>query len=597
MKRWIRAAAMSVITSLAASGCALALDEMRFFATGLPDGVRERLGDASLLAQARREGVGDPVELLAIARAEYARLIEALYGEGFYGPVISVTVDGREAADIPPFERPSEISTIVVRVNAGQRFRFGRAEAGPIASGTVLPDEFRTGRIARTGVLIDTAEAAVDGWREVGHPKATIAGEQLVVRHRDAELDAAIFVDPGPRLRFGELIVAGNERVREGAVRRIIGWPRGELATPEAQSRAANRLRRSGAFRSVVLTEAETPNPDGTLDHRLELVEERPRRFGVGGELSTEEGLRLSAFWLHRNLLGDAERLRFEGEIAGIGGQTGGVDTRLSARFERPATFFVDTDLFVGLKYEVLREPDFDSDVFEAGVGLTRIVSDNLTVEGGIAFRTSTVTDATGTGNFQLLALPTIATWSTRDDELNATQGHFINVEVTPFLGFADAGSGVRITTDMRTYLPLGSNDTYVLAGRAQLGSIVGPEINAIPADFRFFSGGGGTVRGQPYQSLGVEIGGDLTGGKSFAALSGELRAAVSERIGVVGFADVGLVGENALPDSTSDFHAGAGLGLRYNTGLGPVRFDVAVPVTSSPGASVFVYVGIGQAF
>jgi len=83
----------------------------------------------------------------------------------------------------------------------------------------------------------------------------------------------------------------------------------------------------------------------------------------------------------------------------------------------------------------------------------------------------------------------------------------------------------------------------------------------------------------------------------SFVGLSGEIRAAVSDTIGLVGFVDAGYIGENALPDGTGGSHAGAGLGVRYDTGLGPIRLDIAVPVTESPGASFFLYVGIGQAF
>lgn len=603
MSRTLRATVLAAFAALASVVPSGAADRMLFFAPGASPDLRDRLGEVSLLAAARRNGVTDPAELLAIARAEYARLIEVLYAEGRYGPVISIRVDGREAADIPPFEQPARIDEIVVIVRPGSQFRFAEAQAGPIARGTELPEGFATGRVARTGVLVDTAGAAVDGWRDAGHPKARIAGQDLRVRHRDAEMDAAIFVDPGPQLRFGTLAISGNDKVRTNAVRRIAGWPNGAIVTPDMRDRAANRLRRSGAFRSVVLTEAETPNADGTLDHSLVLVEEQRRRFGFGGELSTEEGLRLTTFWLNRNLLGDAERLRFDAEVAGIGGQTGGIDTRLSARFERPATFFVDTDLFVGLTYENLDEPDFSSESLTADVGLRRIVNDRLTVEGGFGLRQSTVTDATGTGTFRLITLPTRATWTTRDDPLDPTRGVFLDVTATPFLGFSDAGSGLRLTADARTYRSFGTDGRFVLAVRGQMGSIIGPELPRVPADLRFFSGGGGTVRGQPYQSLGIRFdrglgaAAALTGGMSYLGLSGELRASLGDTFGLVGFVDAGYVGENALPGGLGGTHAGAGLGLRYNTGLGPIRFDVAVPVTESPGSSVFFYIGIGQAF
>ncbi len=574
-----------------------ALDRIDLYAESATADVRSRLAAASLLVEAARQDETAPDALLAAARADYGQLLEALYAAGHFGPEISITVDGREVSSIPPFEEPERISVITVLVRPGQRFRFSETVATPLAPDTDVPEAFQPGRVARTTTLIDTADAAVQGWRDIGFPKADVAGQDLAVRHSDAEMAARIFIDPGPRLRFGRVTTAGNSAVKTGAIRRILGWPEGELVTPDTQDKVAARLRRTGAFRSVVLREAETANPDGTLDHELLLVEEQPRRFGFGAELTTEEGLGLSAFWMHRNLTGGAERLRFEGDVSGIGGQTGGVDYGLSARLDRPGTFFPDTDLYIGLEYESLREPDFSSDVFNAEVGLRRIVSDELTVEGGLGFRSSQVTDATGTGTFRLITLPGRLTWSTVDDPLDATEGFLVDVEAMPFLGFADANSGVRTTLDARRFQKLDEDGRFVFALRGQAGSILGPDIGAVPADLRFFSGGGGTVRGQPYQSLGVDIGGNLTGGLSFAALSAEIRADIGTRVGIVGFADVGFVGETAVPLADGSFHAGGGVGLRYNTGLGPIRLDVAVPVTDSPGENLFFYVGIGHAF
>jgi translocation and assembly module TamA len=102
-------------------------------------------------------------------------------------------------------------------------------------------------------------------------------------------------------------------------------------------------------------------------------------------------------------------------------------------------------------------------------------------------------------------------------------------------------------------------------------------------------------VRGQGYQSLGVGTGAGKTGGRSFAAISTELRADLTDSLGAVAFVDYGYVAAG------SDFgggawHGGAGLGVRYKTGIGPIRADIAVPITGS-SRSVSVYVGIGQAF
>ena len=138
---------------------------------------------------------------------------------------------------------------------------------------------------------------------------------------------------------------------------------------------------------------------------------------------------------------------------------------------------------------------------------------------------------------------------------------------------------------------------TFALRG--QLGSVYGPTLAESPADYLFYSGGGGTVRGQPYQSLGVDLASGATvGGRSFAGLSAEARWQVRDKIGVVAFADAGYIGAEEFYDGSGTWQSGAGLGLRYATGIGPIRVDLAVPVSGPETDENFqVYIGIGQSF
>ena len=63
-----------------------------------------------------------------------------------------------------------------------------------------------------------------------------------------------------------------------------------------------------------------------------------------------------------------------------------------------------------------------------------------------------------------------------------------------------------------------------------------------------------------------------------------------------MGFADAGFVGRDSFWDNGSS-HYGAGVGVRYDTGLGPIRVDLATPLGSNAGENVELYIGIGQAF
>ena len=74
---------------------------------------------------------------------------------------------------------------------------------------------------------------------------------------------------------------------------------------------------------------------------------------------------------------------------------------------------------------------------------------------------------------------------------------------------------------------------------------------------------------------------------------------------GVVGFFDAGLVDIGTFAPTAGNWQSGAGIGLRYQTGFGPIRLDLAVPVHNGAnqvsGSSlvdgVLIYIGLGQSF
>ncbi|NBR54017.1 MAG: outer membrane protein assembly factor, partial [Rhodobacteraceae bacterium] len=275
-------------------------------------------------------------------------------------------------------------------------------------------------------------------------------------------------------------------------------------------------------------------------------------------------------------------------------------DARLGAAFVRPATFGADTDLLAGAEILHREDPLYGMNSASLDIGLRRRFGETLQLSLAVGAKSAQITDDLGTRGYTVLTLPGTATLDRRDNALDAHKGYFLDAKATPFLSLSgDAATGLRLWTEGRAYFSPGETGNLTFALRGQLGSVMGPDLLTAPPDYLFFSGGGGTVRGQPYQSLAIDLGGgDRIGGLSLAALSGEVRANVTDTIGIVGFADAGYVGASALPLTDGDWHAGAGIGVRYQTGLGPLRLDVATPVTGAgAGQSVNIYIGIGQAF
>ncbi|MDQ2091146.1 autotransporter assembly complex protein TamA [Marimonas arenosa] len=577
-----------------------AVDRIELRVAGDASGtLQDLIGANSVLKglEGRRDAL--PEEIIAAARSDYARILEVLYAEGYYSVVVNILLDGREAALIDPLNPPARMGGAVIAVDPGRLFRFGKLRLAPLARGNPMPGVFAPDAPASATVVRDVAQAGVRDWREAGYAKARISQQAVTARHGLALLDVDLAIAPGPRVRFGDTVVTGETKVRERNIRRIAGLPSGAVYSPEVAEKAGARLRKTGAFKSVQVIEAEQVAPDGRMDVNIAVVDQKPRRIGGGVEFSSFDGVTVSGYWLHRNLLGGAERFRVDAEIAQIDNTANGIDYSLTFRLEKPAVYGPDTLFFAEAGAYYLDEPDFLEEKAELTFGVSRMFNDRLSGELGIGFNFLRITDRYAvpetTRELRVVSFPTALTFDTRDDPLNAGQGVYLRADLAPFFETTQSQAALHLKVDGRTYRRLGGSGTTVAAGRVQLGALFGLSATSAPPEALFYSGGGGTVRGQPYKSLAADYGGVTLGGRSFAALSGELRFPVSRRFGLVAFADAGFVSGGLFDNG--DWHAGAGLGVRYRTPVGPIRFDVAGPVAGSTGSGVQFYVGIGQAF
>ena len=144
-----------------------------------------------------------------------------------------------------------------------------------------------------------------------------------------------------------------------------------------------------------------------------------------------------------------------------------------------------------------------------------------------------------------------------------------------------------------------------MLAGRAMVGGFVGADVAESPPDLLFFAGGGGSVRGYAYSSIGVETF-ELprratwsSGGRGLIEGSAEVRYRFSEQLRRGRLRRLGLVARNSNFTGDSDIRSGAGLGVRYFTGIGVAPGRPRHPAQPAPDddSAVALYIGIGQAF
>jgi translocation and assembly module TamA len=411
-------------------------------------------------------------------------------------------------------------------------------------------------------------------------------------------------LEPGRVARYGPTRVVGTQRVDPSFVRFMADLPEGRAFDPDDIEDAENRFTRLGIFRSLRFEEAEEIGPDGVLPITIVVEDRRRRTIGAGATLSTIDGLGVTAYWLNRNLYGRAEQLRFDASIDGLGQTTkpDEYDYNLGVTYTQPGIWTPDTNFVTGL---VARQLDLDTyreRSITARAGISQLFGERLTGEVFAEVSRARYEDVFGTRNFTTFALVTSAAYDRRDDPFDATRGYYLAAEVRPFYEAEFDNTAIRGTLEGRAYLSFGPEDRVTLAGRARVGSFVGAPIEESPPNLLFFAGGGGSVRGYEYRSIGVEalLNGETetVGGRGLFEASAELRYRITDRFGAVGFVDAGFVSEDATLTGENDLRTGAGLGVRYYTGIGVLRADVATPINPRPDDSaVALYIGIGQAF
>jgi translocation and assembly module TamA len=578
-----------------------------------PDDDRALVSAIEAVSQLIRLAETAPTDgygLLARARADLPRLTEALRAEGFWGGAARIEIAGEDVNQrgaAPPEADPAKPLPVSLILTPGPRYRIGQIllRAEPADQDALLEQAAAELRIAegdpaRPADILAAEEALLRELRRAGHPLASVVAREAVVDHDTKTMDITWRIAPGPLADFARPSVAGTTRTNPAMLERLAARRlEGEPYSPERLERARRALMGLGVFGFVRAEEGQALDPSGRLPVHFQ-VQERPRH-AVGGRLGfeTNYGLTASTFWEDRNIFGGAERLRLEGEVARIG-ETGIEDATYRAFATLRTPEFLGRDLQstsqIGAVRERLRA--YDRDAALASFVLEHRLSDTMAVAAGPNYEEGRIGRDGDMEDFRLFGLTGIFRYDNTTNPLDPRQGQRFTFSATPFYSAMDANSFTRVLTIGTSYFDILGNGDSVLALRAAIGSAPGADRDEITLDKRFYAGGGGSVRGYTYQSIGPRDAANRPlGGASLVEGSVEWRQRISRSWGMAAFLDAGSVGEEAKPDF-SRLRAGTGLGIRYLTAIGPLRFDVGVPLDRQKDDPSFaIYIGFGQAF
>jgi translocation and assembly module TamA len=576
--------------------------------TDVPD-LDAALAASSLLVGLREKAPAGPFALVARAKDDVGRLEQALQSFGYYQGKVTIAIDRHPLSDLGLADTLEALpkgttAHVDIAVAPGALYCLGHiAIDGALPPGFAYPLEIAPGQPAVAATVLDSGTKLLTALEEDGYALAKVETPVATEDVGARAIDVSFKVDTGPRVTIGEIVFKGLHDVHEAFVRRSLTIHTGQLYQPSKIEAARQALLGLGVFSGAAVHGADRLDAAGRMPLIFELQERPEHAVAFSGAYSTDLGLSLSASWSDRNLLGNAEQLNLSAAGTELGGTaTTGLGYNVTAQFIEPEFMARQNDLeldLTGIKQQFIA---YDQTAETLAGFLRRKLSVEWKGSGGLSITEEEIAQEGVNRSYQLLAVPVSATLDSTgltDFLQDPTQGVRANLNLTPTRSFGRSASVFTIlSASASTYFDLSNNGSSVIALRALAGSAVGASQFDLPPDERLYAGGSGTIRGFRYQTVGPLFpDGNPVGGTSLDAATIELRQRLVGDWGAAFFADAGQASAQAEP-LTGPLRIGAGAGVRYYTPIGPVRLDIAVPVTPIPHGDAFeLYIGLGQAF
>jgi len=560
------------------------------------DAIQRAFDEQSALVEGRKAGA-NAAQIDRRTRADVELLTELLRAQGYYDAEVEPDINvGAGEIDI------------ALRSIPGTRYRFESVDLPGLDAAGSEAAELRSAFAVKAGdpVVAEQVIAAGNALRialgEQGFATARIGDQSIILDPERGIARLSLPVTPGPVGRFGTIRVSGVPPFSSRHVGVIARFKRGD----RFERSEVDDLRRALVATGLVgLAEVRTvPTAGGKVIDLEVRLEPAPART-IAGELGygTGEGVRAEAGWQHRNFFNPEGALTLRG-VAGTQEQLAAISFRrnnfvrrdqvlnaqaLVSHFDREAYEARTVSLSGGIE----RQSNFiwqKKWTWSLGTELIATQERDTIVATGVERRRT----------FFIGAVPASLGYDATDDLLDPTRGFRLLGRLSPEISFEGGAFGyARTQLDASAYRRVSGK--VVLAGRARLGTIAGASRDAIAPSRRFYSGGGGSVRGYGYQRLGPRgVDGNPIGGRSLAEFGLEARIRLNllgGNFGIVPFIDGGTLTTGSVP-RIGNWQLGAGIGARYYSSFGPIRIDVGTPLNPQAGDSrIAVTVSLGQAF
>lgn len=391
--------------------------------------------------------------------------------------------------------------------------------------------------------------------------------------------------DSGQRYRFGKVTFAGSQ-IRADYLQSLVPFKEGDLYQASSLAELSRRLSATGWFNSVVVSpEFDKSRETKVLPLEGIVTPRTQNSVELGGGYATDVGPRLKASW-------KKPWVNEYGQSLSVGTTVSAPEQTLDFSYKIPLVKNPIEQYYLaqgGFKRTDLNDTRSDSTTavlsryWDLSSGWQRNINLRWSLD---HFTQADITNTT------MLLYPGVNLSRTRSrgglmPVWGDSQRYSIDVSNTTWGSDVDFGIFQAQNVWIRT---LEEKNRFVVRGN--IGWIETGDFDRVPPDLRFFAGGDRSIRGYKYKSISPrDSNGKLTGASRMLTGSLEYQYNVTGKWWGAVFVDSGEAVNNFTKD---DFKTGAGIGVRWQSPVGPIKLDFAVPVADKNEHGLQFYIGLG---